>query len=87
MHEPDLQPAELCYCAIAIRLEHLKVGGESISRPARTEQMFFGHQCADPDAFEPPSRQTGFEARVEHRNGHEPFVVPHARSIGAPAPK
>lgn len=87
MHEPDLQPAELCYGAIAIRFQDLQVGRKSVRRPARPDPVLLRHQRANPDGFEPPSCQTGFEARVEHRNGHEPFVVPHARSIGAPAPK
>jgi hypothetical protein len=72
MHEANLHPPELYYRAVAIGFENLKVRWN-----AGPYAVFFRHQRADPDAFEPPSRQTGFEARIKHRDGHEPLVVPH----------
>ena len=82
MHEANLHPAELGYCAVAIGFQDLQMRGKSVRRPAGPDAVFFRHQGADPDGFEPPSRQTGFEACVKHGDGHEPLVIAHGRSIG-----
>jgi hypothetical protein len=82
MHEANLHSTELDYCAIAIGFKDLKVRGKSVRRPAGPDAVFFRHQRTDSGGFEPPPRQTGFEACVEHRDGDQPLVIAHGRSIG-----